>query len=79
MQQTSRLGLVVTADEVIVLRPGETVWTPPGQRHWHGAAPERFMTHLAMSGVVDLAAGQEAVDWQEHVSAADYAAAAERI
>lgn len=76
---TEGLGLVVTADEVIVLRPGETVWTPPGQRHWHGAAPERFMTQLAMSGVVDLAAGQEAVDWQEHVSAADYAAAAERI
>ena len=31
------LGLVVTADEVIVLRPGMTVWTPPDQRHWHGA------------------------------------------
>lgn len=76
---TEGLGLVVTADEVIVLRPGDTVWTPPGERHWHGAAPANFMTHLAMSGEVDLAPGQEAVDWQEHVPDADYAAASERI
>ena len=66
------LGLVVTADEVIVLRPGVTVWTPPGQRHWHGAGSETLMAHLAMSGVVELAECQEAVTWQEHVDDADY-------
>ena len=36
------VGVVVTAEEVIVLRPGVTVWTPPNQRHWHGAAPEEL-------------------------------------
>jgi quercetin dioxygenase-like cupin family protein len=73
---TEGLGLVVTADEVIVLRPGTTVWTPPGQRHWHGAGPENFMAHLAMSGTVELTEGQEAVTWQEHVDGADYTQAA---
>lgn len=73
------VGLVVTADEVIVLRPGVTVWTPPNQRHWHAAASDRFMTHLAMSAVLDLAEGQAAVSWGEHVSDAAYAAATEGI
>ena len=72
---TEGAGVVVTADEVIVLRPGVTVWTPPNERHWHGAFPDSFMTHLAMSGVVELAEGQEAVVWQEHVDDADYLAA----
>jgi quercetin dioxygenase-like cupin family protein len=73
---TEGVGLVVTADEVIVLRPGVTVWTPPDQRHWHGAVPTHSMAHFAMSGVVELAEGQEAVTWQEHVDDDDYAAAA---
>jgi quercetin dioxygenase-like cupin family protein len=73
------VGLVVTAEEVIVLRPGVTVWTPPDQRHWHGAAPDRFMAHLAMSGTVELAAGREAVTWQEHVSDEDYDVATREI
>ncbi|MBK9159831.1 MAG: cupin domain-containing protein [Micropruina sp.] len=73
---TEGLGVVVTEDEVIVLRPGVTVWTPPNQRHWHGAVPDRLMSHLAMSAAVPLAEGQEAVTWQEHVSDADYLAAA---
>jgi quercetin dioxygenase-like cupin family protein len=30
------------------IRPGDTIWTPPGEWHWHGAAPDHFMTHLAM-------------------------------
>ncbi|HEY3338375.1 MAG TPA: cupin domain-containing protein [Propionicimonas sp.] len=76
---TEGLGLVVTADEVIVLRPGMTVWTPPDQRHWHGAGPVDFMAHLAMSGTADLAEGQDAVTWQEHVDDADYTRAALEI
>ncbi|NQX28950.1 cupin domain-containing protein [Microbacteriaceae bacterium VKM Ac-2854] len=35
--------------ETIVARAGQTVHTPPGQCHWHGAAPDAFMTHLALS------------------------------
>lgn len=34
--------------EVVEVRPGDTVYTPPGEWHWHGAAPDHFMTHLAM-------------------------------
>ncbi len=34
--------------EIVEMRPGDTVWTPPAEWHWHGAAPDRFMTHLAM-------------------------------
>jgi len=33
--------------EVIEIRAGDTVHTPPGEWHWHGAAPDHFMTHLA--------------------------------
>jgi quercetin dioxygenase-like cupin family protein len=73
------LGLVVTADEVIVLRAGDTVWTPPGVRHWHGAAPDRFMAHLAMSAATDPASGIEPVTWQEHVDDAAYLAATREI
>ncbi|MEZ5201091.1 MAG: cupin domain-containing protein [Micropruina glycogenica] len=76
---TDGVGLVVTDDDVIVLRPGVTVWTPPNQRHWHGAAPDRQMTHLAMSGVVELAEGEPAATWGEHISEADYLAAARAI
>ena len=43
------LGLVQARDgEVMEIRPGDTVVTPPGEWHWHGAAHDHFMTHLAM-------------------------------
>jgi quercetin dioxygenase-like cupin family protein len=35
--------------EVVVMHPGDTVYTPPGEWHWHGAAPDQFMCHLALS------------------------------
>jgi quercetin dioxygenase-like cupin family protein len=34
--------------KIIEVRPGDTVYTPPGEWHWHGAASDHFMTHLAM-------------------------------
>jgi quercetin dioxygenase-like cupin family protein len=34
--------------EVVEIRPGDTIYTPPGEWHWHGAAPGHFMTHIAM-------------------------------
>ncbi len=76
---TEGRGLVFTAEEVLVLDPGDTVWTPPDIRHWHGAAPGHFMTHLAMSGVVELADGREAVSWQEHVDDDAYLEAVKEI
>jgi len=72
---TDGLGLVVTADKVIVLRPGDTVWTPPDEWHWHGAAPADFMAHLAMWEGPDPAAGTPETTWGEHVTASEYAQA----
>jgi quercetin dioxygenase-like cupin family protein len=34
--------------KVIEIRPGDTIYIPPAEWHWHGAAPDHFMTHLAM-------------------------------
>jgi quercetin dioxygenase-like cupin family protein len=46
---TEGRGLVQSrGSEVIEVRPGDTIHTPPGEWHWHGAAPDHFMTHLAM-------------------------------
>ncbi len=52
--------------------PGDTVIIPANTRHWHGAAPDRMMCHLALSESDDSGA---AIDWQEPVSDADYTAA----
>lgn len=57
---------------VEVIRPGDRVFFEPGEEHWHGAAPNRFMTHLAMLEVDDD--GNPAV-WGDHVSAEEYGAA----
>lgn len=51
------------------IHPGDTVWFAPGERHWHGAAPDQVMTHLAMQEAED----DVAVTWLEHVSDEDYA------
>jgi quercetin dioxygenase-like cupin family protein len=57
---------------VEVIRPGDRVFFEPGEEHWHGAAPNRFMTHLAMLEVDDE--GNSAA-WGDHVSDEEYAAA----
>jgi quercetin dioxygenase-like cupin family protein len=54
---------------VEVIRPGDRVFFEPGEEHWHGAAPDRFMTHLAMVEVDD--AGNSAT-WGEHVTDEEY-------
>jgi hypothetical protein len=51
------------------------VFFEPGEDHWHGAAPNRFMTHLAMQQVDDHG---NAVTWGEHVSDEEYSAAPAR-
>ena len=56
------------------VRAGDTVWFAPGERHWHGAAPDHGMVHIAFQEALD---GVQA-DWAEPVSEADYAAAPER-
>jgi quercetin dioxygenase-like cupin family protein len=69
---TERLGSVVSRHgEVIVMHPGDTVHTPPGQWHWHGAASDRIMSHLAIWDGTD---GPGAVEttWGEHVTDDEY-------
>ena len=53
------------------LRPGDTGIIPPNTRHWHGAAPNRLFTHLAMSENDDQGGGTE---WFELVNDEDYVA-----
>ena len=55
-----------------VIRPGDRVFFEPGEHHWHGAAPRRFMTHLAMLEVGDD--GNPAT-WGDHVTDEEYGAA----
>jgi len=55
-----------------VIGPGDRVFFEPGEDHWHGAAPTRFMTHLAMLEVDDE--GSPAT-WNQHVTDEEYAAA----
>src|ERR1700730_18184593 len=63
---TEGIGLVQRAGgPVEVIRPGDRVFFEPGEHHWHGAAPGRFMTHLAMVEVDDN--GNNAT-WGEHVT-----------
>lgn len=52
------------------IRQGDIVWIPPGQKHWHGAAPDSAMTHIAIAGLRD---GKSA-DWMERVTPAQYSA-----
>lgn len=49
--------------------PGDVVWFPAGEKHWHGAAPDSPMTHLALQEAKD----GSAADWMEHVSDEQYA------
>lgn len=59
----------VEGEPVVELCPGDTAIIPPNVRHWHGAAPDRIFTHLAMSETDDNGGGTE---WFEKVSDADY-------
>ena len=67
---TDGVGLTqVRGGEVIEMRAGDTVHAGPGEWHWHGAAPDRFMTHLAMWEAP--AEGPE-TEWGEHVTDEEY-------
>ena len=50
------------------IRPGDVVWFPPGEKHWHGAGPTTGMTHVAIHEALD---GKH-VDWMEPVTDAQY-------
>jgi quercetin dioxygenase-like cupin family protein len=50
------------------IRAGDVIWTPPGEKHWHGAAPDSSMTHIAIQEALD---GKN-VDWMEKVTDDEY-------
>jgi len=52
------------------IRPGDVVMFPPGEKHWHGAASETAMTHIAIQEQQD----GKAVDWMEQVTDEQYQA-----
>jgi quercetin dioxygenase-like cupin family protein len=50
------------------IRPGDVIWCPPGEKHWHGAAPTTAMTHIAVQEALD----GKVVEWLEKVSDLEY-------
>jgi quercetin dioxygenase-like cupin family protein len=52
------------------IRPGDVIWFPPGEKHWHGAAPSSAMTHIAIQEALD----GSPVEWLEQVSDQQYGA-----
>ena len=52
------------------IRPGDVVWFPPGEKHWHGATATTAMTHIAIQEKRD----GKVVEWLEHVSEEQYQA-----
>jgi quercetin dioxygenase-like cupin family protein len=69
---TEGVGRIQTRGAAIVeIRAGDTVYTAPGEWHWHGAAPDRFMTHLAIREAP--VEGQD-IEWGDQVSDDEYAA-----
>ena len=50
------------------IRPGDVIWFPPGEKHWHGATPTTAMMHIAIQEKLD----GKAVDWMEKVSDEQY-------
>jgi quercetin dioxygenase-like cupin family protein len=67
---TSGRGLAQTwGGEIREIRPGDVVWFPPGEKHWHGASPETAMSHIA----IQEALNGSVADWLEQVSDEQYA------
>lgn len=50
------------------IRPGDVVWIPPGEKHWHGASLTTAMTHIAIQERLD----GKAVEWMDKVSDEEY-------
>jgi quercetin dioxygenase-like cupin family protein len=70
---TEGVGLAqLRGGTIEVIRPGDRVFFEPGEEHWHGAAPNRFMTHLALLQADDEG---NVADWGDHVSDEEYGAA----
>src|SRR6266571_3878873 len=68
---TSGCGLVQSwGGSIEKIRPGDVIWCPPGEKHWHGATATTAMTHIAIVERLD----GKSVDWMEKVSDEQYMA-----
>ncbi|MFC0081319.1 cupin domain-containing protein [Aciditerrimonas ferrireducens] len=66
---TEGQGLVqARGQQVVELKPGDVIFAPDGEEHWHGADPDHFMTHLSIT--------EGAPHWGAHVTDDEYAGAA---
>ena len=69
---TDGAGLVQSrGGKITEIRPGDVLYTPPGEWHWHGAQPDRFMTHLSITEGVG-AGGPPESEWGDHVTDEEY-------
>lgn len=66
---TDGIGLVANRDGVREIRPGDSIYIEPGEEHWHGATPERFMAHVAIQEADE---NGSPVTWLEHVTDMEY-------
>ena len=55
--------------DLVEIRPGDVIYTPPGEWHWHGAAPEHLMTHVA---IWEAPAEGPETEWGAHVTDVEY-------
>src|SRR3982751_788873 len=55
--------------EIEIIKPGDTVFIEPGEEHWHGAAHDRFMAHIAMQEADEQG---NVVTWLDHVTDMEY-------
>ena len=57
-----------SGNSIVEIHPGDVIWAPPGEKHWHGAAPTTAVTHIAIQEALD----GKAADWMEKVSDEQY-------
>jgi quercetin dioxygenase-like cupin family protein len=70
---TDGIGVVVARDGTTIgIRSGDTVWTPPGEEHWHGATAANMMSHLAL---LESTGDGQGTTWLEPVTDEQYATA----
>jgi quercetin dioxygenase-like cupin family protein len=72
LRVTDGIAVCGTRDgNVVEALPGQTIYTPPGEEHWHGATSDCWMEHIALYEAADDPA--QSTTWLEHVSDEDYA------
>jgi quercetin dioxygenase-like cupin family protein len=70
---TEGRGLVQSRGGAIAeIRPGDVIYAPAGECHWHGAAPGHFMTHLSITEAVPPGDERPEADWGAHVTDDEY-------